>query len=502
MSRRAGGVFVLVLLPAALGAQVGYRLRFETQLQTVTFRGLTADSLPVTDTVTGPGGGPASPDGYAVTCFPGEAYCHFFRAGPALHGTPVVSGADLSLWGFGITGLSARVSARASGDLSDARIWPGTTPRFQLLEGYLEYARSWVTARAGRQLVTSRLGYEGFDGGRVLVRTARLGLEADGYVGWGLTNGVALPVTSPAVNPLGDFQPQERQIVAGAGAGWSSRWGDVRADYLREVDPSVDYFVSERAAVQAVVRPPLPGFTLQAGSDWDLAMGLWGSAEASATYVRSRLSATLGARRYRPFFPLWTVWGAFSPVPYHATFGRVGVQATDWLDLRASGEKYAYEAAEIATGLVQTGSDGWRWALDGTATMAHGLKLGLGYEAEFGPGASAAGWNGSVSYAPPSDPRLLVTIEGATLQRPLEYRFDESRLKSLGFNVQADVASSVRLALGGIYYTEGRHRPDLQALDWNQFRATASVTLLLGSGADDQSLPPAIRRMPSGSASP
>jgi hypothetical protein len=502
LSPRAGVVCILGALPAVLGAQVGYRVRLETQLQTVTFRGLTADSLPVSDTVTGPGGGPASPDGYAVTCFPGATYCHFYRAGPALHGTPVVSSADLSLWGFGIPGLSARVSARASGDLSDARIWPGTTPRFQLLEGYLEYARSWVTARAGRQLVTSRLGYEGFDGGRVLVRTARLGLEADGYVGWGLTNGVALPVTSPAVNPLGDFQPVQRQIVAGAGAGWSSRWGDVRADYLREVDPSVDYFVSERAAVQAVVRPPLPGFTLQAGSDWDLAMGLWGSAEASATYTRSQLSATVGARRYRPYFPLWTVWGAFSPVPYHATFGQVGVHATEWLDLRASGEKYAYEAAEIATGLVQTGSEGWRWALDGTVAMAHGFKVGLGYGAEFGPGASAAGWNGSVSYAPPSDPRLLVTIEGATLQRPLEYRFDESRLKSLGFNVQADVAAALRLALGGIYYTEGRHRPDAQALDWNQFRATASVTLLLGSGADDQSLPPAIRRMPSGNGSP
>ncbi len=481
---------------------MGYRLRFETQLQTVTFRGLTADSLPVTDTVTGPGGGPASPDGYAVTCFPGESYCHFYRAGPALHGTPVTSSADLSLWGFGIPGLSARISARVSGDLSDARIWPGTTPRFQLLEGYLEYARSWVTARAGRQLVTSRLGYEGFDGGHVLVRSAALGLEADGYVGWGLTNGVALPVTSPAVNPLGDFQPVQRQIVAGAGAGWSSRWADVRADYLREVDPSVDYFVSERAAVQAVVRPPLEGVTLQAGSDWDLAMGLWGSAEASATYTRSQLSATIGGRRYRPYFPLWTIWGAFSPVPYHATFGQFGVRVTDWLDVRASGEKHAYDAADIATGLVQTESQGWRWGLDGTATMSHGVKLGLGYEAEFGPGASAAGWSGSVSYSPPSDPRLLVMIEGATLQRPLELRFDESRLKSLGFNVQADVASSLRLALGGIYYTEDRRRSDAQALDWNQFRATASVILLLGRGADGQSLPPAIRRMPTGSGSP
>ncbi|MGE5760336.1 MAG: hypothetical protein ACM37V_08285, partial [Gemmatimonadota bacterium] len=226
---RGGLVLLLAVLPATAGAQVGYRLRLDTRVQTVSFRGLTPDSVPIADTVTGPGGGPATADGYAVTCFSGDAYCRFYRAGPVLHGAPIVSSADLSLWGFGIAGLSARVSARAAGDLSDARIWPGTTPRFQLLEGYLEYARSHYTARVGRQLTTSRLGYEGFDGGRLLLRVPSLGLEADGYLGWGLTSGIALPVTSPAVNPLGDFQPGQRQIVAGAGAGWSGRWADVRA---------------------------------------------------------------------------------------------------------------------------------------------------------------------------------------------------------------------------------------------------------------------------------
>lgn len=493
---RGGLVLLLSVLPATAGAQVGYRLRLDTRVQTVSFRGLTPDSVPIADTVTGPGGGPATADGYAVTCFSGDAYCRFYRAGPVLHGAPIVSSADLSLWGFGIAGLSARVSARAAGDLSDARIWPGTTPRFQLLEGYLEYARSHYTARVGRQLTTSRLGYEGFDGGRLLLRVPSLGLEADGYLGWGLTSGIALPVTSPAVNPLGDFQPNQRQIVAGAGAGWSGRWADVRADYLREVDPDVDYFVSERVGIQTLVRPPLSGVTLQAGSDWDLATGLWGSAEASATYVHSRVSATVGARRYRPHFALWTIWGAFSPVPYHAYNGQLGVHATSWLDVRARGERYGYEASEVSTALVDVESKGWRWELGGTASMTRGITLDAGYDAEFGPGASAAGWSGSVTYAPPAEPRLLVTLQGATMQRPLEFRFDESRLKSLGFNVQADVTPSLRLGVGGVYYNEGRRRPDAQQFDWNQFRLTASAVLLLGRGADFQSLPPAVRRMP------
>jgi hypothetical protein len=244
------------------------------------------------------------------------------------------------------------------------------------------------------------------------------------------------------------------------------------------------------------------GLTLQAGSDWDLAAGLWGSAEASLTYVHSRVSAIAGTRRYRPHFALWTIWGAFSPVPYHASFGQVGVHAAGWLDVRARGERYGYEPAEVSTALVNVEDRGWRWELGGTGRLPHGVSLDAGYQAEFGSGASAAGWTGSVTYAPPSQPRLLVSLQGATLQRPLEFRFDESRLKSLGFNVQADVTPSLRLGLGGVYYTENRRRPDALALDWNQFRLNASAVLTLGRGADLLSLPPAVRRMPSGGGSP
>jgi hypothetical protein len=494
--RRPAGLVILALGLAGSAAGQGYRLRVDTRLQLVAFRGLTADSIAVADTVTGPGGGPATPDGFAVTCGGGEAYCHFYRPGSILHGAPIVTSADLTLWGLGLPGLSARLSGRAAGEMGNDHVWPGTSPEFQLLEGYLDYATPHVTVRAGRQAATSRLGYEGFDGGRVVLRDASRGLELDGYLGWGLTQGVALPVTSPALNPLDDFQPRRRQIVAGAGGGWSGSWGQVHADYLREVDPDVSYFVSERVGAQAVVRPPLAGLTLQGGSDWDLAMGEWGSAEGSATYTHSRFSVTAGARRYRPHFALWTIWGAFSPVPYHATFGRFTVRATDWLDVRASGERYAYAPADVSTALVDVEHEGWRYEVGATASVMSGMTIDGAYQADFGPGASEAGVNGTVSYAP--DPRLLLTVQGATLQRPLEFRFDESRLKSIGLDIQAGVTPALRLGLGGAYYHEDRRRPDAQAFDWNQFRVTAFATIEFGKGADLRGLPPAVRRMPVG----
>jgi hypothetical protein len=496
MRRLCGALLAGAVL--GMGAEVraqGYRLRLDTRLQTVSFRGLSLDSIAVTDTVSGPGGGPATPDGLAVTCLPGHGYCHFYRPGPEQRGAPIVSSADLSVWGFGIPGLSARILARAAGELRDDHVWPGTTPRFQLIEGYLEYARPVVTARLGRQVVTSRLGYEGFDGAHVLARVSRQHIDVDGYLGWGLTSGVALPVTSPAVNPLSDFQPPMRQIVAGLGAGWTASRFDVRIDYLREVDPDVDYFVSERVGMQAVARAAT-GLSIQAGSDWDLAEGAWGSAEAMVDYTRSRVSTTVGVKRYRPHFALWTIWGAFSPVPYHTTFGQVSVRATDWLDLRGRGERYGFEAANVSTALVQVESDGWRWSLGGTVSLARSVTVDGGYAAEFGPGASGAGWNGSIAYAP--GPRLSIVLRGATLERPLEFRFDESRLKSVGLEAQADVTRQLRLGFGAVYYREDRRRPDAGAFNWNQVRLTARAMVSLGKGADFTGLPRAVRRMPQG----
>lgn len=475
----------------------GYRLRVDTRVQGVSFRGVTFDSVAVTDTVSGPGGGPGTSDGYAVNCLPGGAYCHYFRPGPILHSAPIVTSADLVLWGFGVPGLSARVSARASGDLSDARLWPGSTPRFQLLEGYLEYAEARLTARIGRHVATSRLGYAGFDGGRVLVRDTRRGLEFDGYLGWGLTNGVALPVTSPALNPLDDFQPRRRQLVAGAGAGWTTGFADVRADYRREVDPGSDYFVSERVAVEAALRP-LSGVQLAGGADYDLAAGWWGSGEASLGYSTRKVRAVVGVRRYRPHFDLWTIWGAFSPVPYRTVQASLSVVATSRLELRGRWERYKFDPAEASTPLFNAKRDGWRWEVGGTITPLPNWMVDGGYRLEFGPGAGAAAVAGSVTYGPSR--RLAVTLFGSTATRPLEFRFNEAEVRSYGVDAQLEPTSRVRLGLSVNRYEELHRRPDAAAFDWDQLRASARVAVLFGSHADLRGLPPAIRLLPGGRA--
>jgi hypothetical protein len=483
------------LLPVVAAAQ-GYQLRLDTRGQAAAYRGVQLDSIAAADTVSQPGSGPTSAEGFAVQCRPAASFCTFFRPGETLRAVPLTTTASLTAWGVALSGLSVHAVGRVGLDLGDGAAWPGTEPAVQLLTGYAEYGASRWTGRLGRQIMASRLGSIGFDGAALVARDARRGLELQGYAGWGLSRGVALPVTSPALDPLDDFQPRQRQLVAGASAAWRAAAADVRADYLREVDPRSDYFVSERVGLQGVLRP-VRALSVAAGADYDLASGWWGSAEASLSYADRLLHARIGARRYRPHFELWTVWGAFSPVPYRAAEVFVAVTANPQVQLRARYERYEFERSDASTPLFAVEQDGWRWEVGGTVTPAVGWTLDGAYRREFGPGAAAAGLAGSLNYAPSQ--RLSVTALASSTNRPLEFRFNEGLVRSYGVDAAVDVTSRLQVGLSGVHHAETHRRPDAGAFDWNQLRVAARVVLLLGGG-DHAGLPPAIRLLPGGRA--
>ena len=489
--RVTGGLCIIGLLPAVAAAQ-GYQVRLDTRWQAAAYRGVRLDSIPAADTVSLPGSGPTSPEGFAVECRPGASYCTFFRPGAIVRGAPLTTTATITAWGVGLPGLSLHAVGRAGVELGESNAWPGTEPPVQLLASYAEYGAPRWTARLGRQDIASRLGRFAFDGGAFIVRDGRLGLELQGFAGWGLARGVALPVTSPALNPLDDFQPEQRQILAGASAGWHAAPVDVRVDYLREVDTRSHYFVSERVGLQGALRP-LPGMTVAAGADYDLASGWWGSAEASLAYVYRSVYARLGARRYRPHFGLWSIWVAFSPVPYHAADALLTVTPTSQIQLRARYERYEFDPAEASTPLFTEESGGWRWEVGGTVTPAGGWTLDGAYYQEFGPGAAAAGAAGSMTYAPSQ--RVRVTALASSLNRPLEFRFNEAIVHSYGVDASIQPTSRVQLGLTVAYYDESHRRPDAGAYDWEQVRTAVRVVLQLG-GADEAGLPAVMRLLP------
>jgi len=485
------GVAAALVTSGSVAAQ-GYRLRVDTRWQTAAYRGVTLDSIPVADTVIPPGSGPVSPDGFAVRCLPGAAYCTFFRPGAIRRGGPATSAVEASIWGFGIRGLSVRAAARVGVDLGTADVWPGTNPAVQLLEGYAEYAVPRLTARLGRQVIPSRLGMTGFDGAGVTVRDAPHGIELQGYGGWGLARGAALPVTSPALDPLDDFQPLERQLIVGVGGGWTSARVDTRVVYQREVDPHFNKFVSERVGFDGALRLARD-VRISGGADYDLAAGWWGSAEASVAYVTPRVRGTLGARRYRPHFDLWTIWGAFSPVPYRALQATVAYSALSRVELRGRYERYRYDEAATETPLFSAKQDGWRSALGMTVTPVRAWTLDADYQREFGPGASVAGAAAAISYQP--SPRIRASLLGSSFDRPLEFRFNDVGVRTLGLDAQFVSSERFRIGLTAYHYSEAHHRPDAAAFDWNHWRASARVSFTFGEG-DPRGLPPAIRMLP------
>jgi hypothetical protein len=483
------GVALLLTVPAA-GVAQEYLVRLDARAQGATYRGILKDSIPVGQVVTGPGGGPETPDGYVASCT-GGAMCTFYRPGRARRGGPFVTSVDLTVWGIGLTGFSLRTNARVGIDLGASDVWPGTDPAVQLLEGYAEYASERITGRLGRQIEQGRLGYYGYDGARLAYRLPAVGLTAIGYGGLGLAQGVALPVTSDALNPLDNFQPRQRQLLVGAALELANRYADARFDYEREVDRDTRNFVSERMALSSTFRP-VTGVSLSGGADYDLARGWWGSADLTLRLSASRFGAAGGVRRYRPYFDLWTLWGVFSPVPYTAINGSLWISPIGGLTLRGGGEHYEYAAAEAETPLVNEATDGWRWNAGAGYRVSSTLSFDAGYQAEYGPGAASQGFDGSVTFRPVGP--LTLVAEGGHLVRPLEFRVEDPALTWYGLSVEVQPTERLRLGLGAIRYDENRRRPDASAIDWSQTRLRATLSWLFGSSADRLPLPPAVRR--------
>jgi hypothetical protein len=295
------------------------------------------------------------------------------------------------------------------------------------------------------------------------------------------------------LDPLDEFQPRRRQIVAGGAVAWSRREAEVRLDYQREVDRDSRNFVSERASLTFDLRP-VPRWNLSAGADYDFANTWFGNADALLRYTAPWITLAAGARQYRPFFDLWTIWGAFSPVPYHAVNLAAWVRPLSQVELRGRWERFVFSPTETETPLVDVDHDGWRAAAGITYRPSPAWTFDAGYREEYGPGASSNGFDGFITFAPSS--ALTLSAYGSTLDRPLEFRFDEGSVDVVGLDAEWSPAERVRMGVGAAQYREGRDRPDAAGFDWNQTRLTARLSLLLRSESDAVPLPRALRTRP------
>src|SRR5690606_36054893 len=134
--------------------------------------------------------------------------------------------------------------------------------------------------------------------------------------------------------------------------------------YQREILSDRSGLDSERASLDARTLRFAP-VALEGALDWDFAFGRVGRAHLAAEWrpPSSPLVLEASVRRYLPYFELSTIWGFFSPVPYHEAGVRASWSAASATVVWARAARRRYGDAEVATVLSPLEDQGWQVSL-------------------------------------------------------------------------------------------------------------------------------------------
>jgi hypothetical protein len=471
----AAGVAVLAYLPHEGEAQ-SLRITGSTTIRYLEVRPLVRDSVPVGE-AEGNGLLRQTGEGRFVRCIPGEPYCRGTRAGHPVSTVPAFQDLEMSAWGFGEgIRLFAHLRGRA-GWGERPELWPRSERGVDVLSAYGELDRDRFRVRAGRQWTVSGLGFYNFDGVTLTVFPLR-GLSLDGYAGRSLVRGLNEPRTGGAVEAIEALAPEEPGVVLGVQARYRptpalSLGGLYHLDLL--ADRSGLY--SELARADGVFRFG------DASLEGSLEMGVASAALNEARLLarsplvgRTRLQGEI--RRYRPYFELWTIWGAFSPVGFdEARIGVTWAPGGSTLIVRGDASYRRYDDAGMETSVAAPRTDGW--GLSGRASWSPQrdwrMEGGYGVETGFGGarGDAHLAVNRSLGH------RGSISARALAFQRVYEFRLDEGTV--LGAGTEASLRLSDRTR-GFAGLTAYRHiqGPDSPETDWNQLRGSVRLQWTLG----------------------
>jgi hypothetical protein len=466
-----GGVVV-----GGLAAQ-SVRVTGSTSIRYMEVRPFVRDSVPA-DEIAGRGLLRQTAEGHIVRCLAGATFCHGTRPSSPVSTIPAIQDLEVSAWGFG-RGIRAFAHLRGrTGWGGDPELWPRAEDAMDVLVAYGELDRDRFRVRAGRQWKTSGLGFYNFDGLSLTARPIE-GLALEGSAGRSLVRGLNEARTGGALEAIEALAPVEPGLMLTAEARYrpSARVA-LAALYHRDVRDDRAGLYSELARAEGVFRAR--GGSLEGALEADLAAGEVNEARLRARFPPFRsTSVAVEARRYRPYFELWTIWGAFSPVGFDE--GRLDLtwaQARGDVIVRGEASYRSYDDAGLETAISTFRTDGW--GLGGSASWAPRTlwRVEGGYRVEVGFGAARS--EGHAGVVRRFEELGHVAVRGMAFQRIYEFRLDHGAVLGLG------VESSLRLsdrsrAFGG--FTGYRHvdRGDRPELDWNQLRGTFRIQWTVGS---------------------
>jgi hypothetical protein len=465
----------LYALPQTLLAQ-GVLVRGTTTASFLELRALVPDSVPFSQSTPGLFTLRLLPNGQTVSCGEGDRYCKFYRSGATSSAVPLLQDLDITAWGLG-RGLSAHASLRLRDALgSNPSLWPRANDRFDAMSAYLQLDRTRYTARLGRQYTGTGLGVYNFDGAMLSLRPSRR-LTLEGFAGKSLVQGVNESLTTSELAALDELPPDRGAYLLGAQLrARPTTTTAVHAAYQRELRDNRSALYSERVAMDANWR--VRGGSVEGAWQQDLAMGVTNELRLrlrSPTIRRTSLSVE--ARRYRPFFELWTIWGAFSPVGFDE--GRV---QGSWMSRDAAvtfdvhGARRRWQDTDAGFAFAELRREGWRAGASSSWRVAPAWHLNGSYSADIGAGASRTEGNAAVHY---TRGPVFLGANATAFQSIYEFRVGTGSMIGFGGDAGWQISPDLRAVGSGTVYQQVA-KNGLAATDWTQRRATLRIEWTAG----------------------
>ena len=466
---------VFTLLPGSASAAQTVLASGSTSVRYIELRPFTRDSVPAGVTV-GDGLLRQLPDGRVVRCLPGETYCRDVRPGTRVSTMPLIQDVSVSAWGFG-RGLRLYTQLRARSALGDdGGVWPQEQDPLEVMALYGEMERERLRLRAGRQWKVSGLGYYNFDGLSVMLRPA-LTSSIEVYGGRSLVRGLSEPRTGGALESIESLSLPNAGLLFGLHGRYRPHPRlALSAAYQLDVRGDRAAAYSELAMADGVLR--IGGGAVESSVELDLAGKALNQARLtvrSAPIGRATLFAE--ARRYHPYFELWTIWGAFSPVGFDE--GKAGLT---WASgdarllgrVEASWRRYG-EAGTDALDDYRT--TGWGAGAGGTWLPRPSWTLDAFYRLESGFGA--ARWEGQAGIRRAFAGAASLALQAVAFQRLYEFRLDKATVVGVGGEGSIPIGDRARGFASAMLYRQ--HGGGPSAIDWNQRRASLRFEWALGN---------------------
>jgi hypothetical protein len=450
------------------------RVSGSTSLRYIELREFTRDSVTQSDAA-GSGLLRQLPDGSIVRCIPGESYCHQVRSGELLSTVPVIHDINVSTWGLA-RGLQVNAQLRGRSSFGGgSELWPREGDHFEVLALYGDLERGDLRFRAGRLWRTSGLGFYNFDGLAVALRRGTSGLF-EAYAGRSLSRGLNEARTGAALESIEELSAANAGVLFGVqGRFRPNQQLQLGAVYQIDIRGDRAGAYSELVAADGMLRGSVG--TVDGSLELDVAGRALNHARLSyRSPAIGNYSAVAEVRRYHPYFELWTIWGAFSPVGFDE--GKAGVTwaASDGrLILRGDGSYRRYGDAETDA-LDAFRTTGWGAGVATTWLPVRDWRFAGNYRLEAGFGA--ARWDGQVSVRHDVSPASSIEVQAVGFQRLYEFRLAEGTV--VGIGGQGSMALGERGRVLGSLMVYRQHGGIPSTIDWNQRRASVRLEWVLG----------------------